>query len=681
MMRVLGFLLGLLLWTTSAWAAIPNTVGWHALANTRIDSVCDHAPCDGITTAWNSALYDTSRNRLVLMNNGGHGDYNGNEIIAIDLDTEAISLVRAASTVSYSGNCTLSDGTPRSFHTYTNVIYLPDQDQYLSLGGARAPDGFMQSCVWKYTPSSNTYTFLANSPIDRSGGHWGSSVAWDGERHLVWAADLFNVFYFDPATSTWTTPSQPGIGDPDGSDGDMSGVVDPVRDRYYQIGNGRLRYWDIKTTSTYTRVNPTLTSCTGAFNGAPGVAYDPTQDRIVIWNGGNTVYTLNPATHTCSSQSVSGGPTATANGTYGRFQYSAKYHVFITCQSVSANCYALRLTVQSADTDYARRCNAPGVVKCQSFDTLADYTHGQKYFNGDGSFDGADLDTTTKVSGTGALRFNLPAGRATSDISGSWLDTLIDSSRSALTGFGAGQHWYYQWRARITPSMVSNLSQWQSGTNTGWKTAILHNATSGTCSNIELTQTTWIDSNTGAQIFYSECGNRGAYMDAGGAQNGAGPYIQQGSNVASKTDGYWCDFNSQTAGAGTGTGCFLWQHGDEWVTFYGHVYINNFTTSSSTWQVWIARDGATSYTQLMDMDGVYRFVVDGAVNTFNRVTFTPYMTGLSSSASSDANLWIDEFIVSTEPIDVPGQTVGGGSSPAAPRNFRGQVRVSGIVRF
>ena len=278
----------------------------------------------------------------------------------------------------------------------------------------------------------------------------------------------------------------------------------------------------------------------------------------------------------------------------------------------------------------------------------------------------------------------LPVERITfapSDISGSWLDTLIDSSRSSFTGFGAGQHWYYKWRARITPTMVSNLSSWQQTPGgTGWKTAILHNATSGTCSNIELTQTTWIDSPTGAQIFYSECGNRGAYMNDAGAQDGGGPWIQQGSNVASKTDGYCLNFNSQTAGSGNGTGGFLWQHAAEWVTFYGHVFINNFTTSSSTWQVWIARDGATSYTQLMDMEGIYRFVVDGAINTFNRVTFTPYMTNLSSAAGSDANLWIDELLVSTEPIPVPGQ-LAGGAAPAAPVNFRGKVSLSGGVRF
>ena len=72
--------------------------------------------------------------------------------------------------------------------------------------------------------------------------------------------------------------------------------------------------------------------------------YDAVQDRIVGWNGGDTVYILNPDTLSCTTVSYAGGPTAPGQGTYGRFRYSPSLNVFVVCNNVNQNCHTLRLT-------------------------------------------------------------------------------------------------------------------------------------------------------------------------------------------------------------------------------------------------------------------------------------------------------------------------------------------------
>jgi len=689
MRRLLGVLF-IWLWVTSAHAAIPNTIGWFSLAGTQVDNVCQFPAgpgngCAMLTNDWNGALFDTKRNQMVFGWGGGHSDYFGNEIVALAIgansaitDTQTLTRIRNSSPTpqSYTGFGAVTDTTssigisPVARHTYSNLAYLPDQDKYILLGGGSSPIGNMINDVWLWTPATNTYQQLANSPIDRSGGFFGSAPAWDGERHLLWVISNNNYYSFDPSSNTWTSR---GAGHGGVDMANYQGAYDAVKRRHYIAGDGIVFYWDTRTTSAYVRIQPTLTGCAGAFTGPVGLQYDPVQDRIVAWHGGNTFYLLNTTTHICTTQTVTGGPLEVSNGTFSKFQYSAKDNLFVTCQASSSNCFAARLTVQSADTDFQRRANAPGVTYVQSFDNATDYTFGNKAQVGDGGFTGGiTRDTTTKVSGTAALRFNLPAGRATSNISGSWLDFVKTGGGVGVSsGFTQGQTWYLQYRERVTPTMVSNLAQWQQTPGgTGWK-SLIHHGTDGSgqpisCDAIELTNTTWLDSGTGTQIWYTECGNRGAYMDNTGAQNSGGPWIQQGSNLASKTDGFWCDFNNQIAGSGNGPGCWKWQFTNEWITYLWKVSIVNFTTNSGTIQVYMARDGASSYSQVVNMNGIYRFQVGsaGSANAvFNRVTFTPYMTNLSVGGAADANMWFDEFIVSTEPIPVPGQAAGGSAPP------------------
>jgi len=681
--RILALLI--LLSPVASWAtSVPSTVGWHAIANTSLQSVCPangfggsgygfSDNCPNVTAAWNSGAWDSLRNRLYVWG-GGHADYAGNELYAIDLDNGSRTRLTDPS-VPVAGSCVegLTNPTaPNSRHTYGGLTYDENADRVIVVSGSLACATANSSIgIWAYNPTANTWqnmgTFASLTSGFTANDIEGTTIAYDSVSASVWIDTRIALFQYVFATNTLTSRNDQG-GHYRGQD--LYGYIDRKARKFHVLGGGEHHIWNITTpTSVPAPTNGATNTCTTA--AWPGLAYDYDFYQLVCWPGGNSIYRYNDAANTWTTVTFSGGPSPMANGTYGRFAYSQTEHAFVVYNDMSANLSALR-TVAAGDADWNYRSTAAGVTFAEGFDTIGDYTIGNKARAGDGGFDGTDMDTTIKTSGTGALRFNLPAGRATSDISGHWYSNL----KTDGSGFGAGQTWYYQYRVRITPSMVTNLAQWQSGTDTGWKTLILHNG-SITCSSVELTQTTYqYSGGIGAQIWYSRCGNYQNFMTNGGVQSGSGPWIQQGSNVASKTDGYWCDFNNLVDGSGNGTGCFNWQHTNEWVTFYGKVTINNFTSSNGTWQVWLARDGATSYTQVMDMEGIYQFEADGGINTYNRATFTPYMTNLNVGGAANANMWIDEFIVSTNPIPVPGTTGAAAPDPPAPSPGRFQLSLN-----
>ena len=92
---------------------------------------------------------------------------------------------------------------------------------------------------------------------------------------------------------------------------------------------------------TYTTFNNTV---------YPGLAYDPVNDRIVAWNGGDTVYSLNLDNNVWTPITYSGGPTAMDNGTYKRWSYSPSLNAFVSYNSVDSDGYVLLLTVGTQDS-------------------------------------------------------------------------------------------------------------------------------------------------------------------------------------------------------------------------------------------------------------------------------------------------------------------------------------------
>src|SRR5262245_12768815 len=77
-----------------------SATGWLAIPNSNLRSVCPpngfggsgynfRDNCGSVTTAWSGGVFDTTRNRLIVWG-GGHNDYYGNEIYAVNLNSNSI---------------------------------------------------------------------------------------------------------------------------------------------------------------------------------------------------------------------------------------------------------------------------------------------------------------------------------------------------------------------------------------------------------------------------------------------------------------------------------------------------------------------------------------------------------------------------------------------------------------
>jgi hypothetical protein len=78
---------------------------------------------------------------------------------------------------------------------------------------------------------------------------------------------------------------------------------------------------------------------------SPGVAYDPVADRIVAWQGGSNVYTLNMDTGVWSQVATNAGPAFNGqpNGTFGRWGYVPQYGVFVLISDIDQNAWVFKV--------------------------------------------------------------------------------------------------------------------------------------------------------------------------------------------------------------------------------------------------------------------------------------------------------------------------------------------------
>ena len=325
--------------------------GWTALSNTQIRSVCPSPSpggnCANVIIAWSGALADTQRNRLIVWG-GGHNDYAGNEIYAVDLSASTVTRLTSPSTPAGSGSPeALSDGRPSSRHTYAGLAYIAHADRLFSFGGSVNPGGNCSDGTWTFDFSTATWHEM-NPSGAALGGTCGALAAYDPNTRKVFVIDRgpFNFVSY-----TLETNSYQHLNDyPSGISLYRTAAIDPKRRLFVIAGEGQLLVIDIGPASTYALQTWTTTGATqGISDGAPGLAYDPASDRMLAYPGsGNTVYSLDMDTRVWTALSFPGGPapasTVPAGGTFGRFGYFPTLGVFATVNDVDSNVYTLRLS-------------------------------------------------------------------------------------------------------------------------------------------------------------------------------------------------------------------------------------------------------------------------------------------------------------------------------------------------
>jgi hypothetical protein len=319
---------------------------WLELPNTKLASMFPVPSPKGwassVTTAWNGGTVDTLRSRLLVWG-GGNTNYWGNEMYALELDSLSVKRITDPSPFTLAGQedvCmpALQDGTPRSRATFGSLAYVPYLDSFFAVSGTTnycANGSRPSGGVWLRDFANQQWVMKRDTTPSLGGA--GTMAVYDELTRRVLIKDTGKFMAYKPETDTFTTLNANVP-----VDYHLMAALDTKRRKFVMLGNG-VQVIDLATNQMST-VATTNAPALVTSKQSPGVAYDPVADRIVAWHGGREVWALNMDTLEWSQIAVNAGPTASAptQGTFGRWAYIPKYHVFALINATDQNAWVFK---------------------------------------------------------------------------------------------------------------------------------------------------------------------------------------------------------------------------------------------------------------------------------------------------------------------------------------------------
>jgi hypothetical protein len=324
---------------------------WMGIANSHLGSIVYRGPLassffgnsgpGSIMGAWSGGTFDPLGDSLIVWG-GGHQDYYGNAVYAFSLQTLTWSMLDNPSSIAgwdSKGSPILPDGAPSAQHTYDALAFLPGLNEMFVAGSQGATtNGNSYRESWLFNVATGTWRQAALYDTASVGG----IAAYDPADGLVYAinAQPNSLRSYNPTTNTWTT-----IGRDHLADYHMTGGIDPDANIMVAVGHGYLQSVSL-TTGAITTLSSTGDQTVQNGN-APGFVWDPAAKLFVGWNGGSTLYALDPQTWQWTTYVAASDNTVTptapaANGTFGRFQYDSADNVFIVVNDVNQDVYVYK---------------------------------------------------------------------------------------------------------------------------------------------------------------------------------------------------------------------------------------------------------------------------------------------------------------------------------------------------
>lgn len=339
-------------------AQLPKlSIGWAHMAGSKLESVCPAnnfggynyefaSKCDAVVTAWNSGALDTKRNRLVVWG-GGHSDYSGNEMYALELATGKFQRITdPAPPISDGCPEAIADGSqPNSRHTYDGISYIANTDRLFVMGGSLASCGFMSKATWTFDFATSKWQNMAPAGTNPNPVP-GIVSAYDPNTGKVFVHDDGSFYSYDMKANRYTV-----VATNKAIDYHMTAAIDPKRKKFVVIGGGQQWVYDIGGGDAKQQPLGSVGGSAVIGSNSPGLSYDVAEDRMVAWHGGNTAYALDMDKKIWIPITFAGGPgTAITAGTNGRWEYAPSINAFVVVNGADISPYVFKWSAKTVST-------------------------------------------------------------------------------------------------------------------------------------------------------------------------------------------------------------------------------------------------------------------------------------------------------------------------------------------
>jgi len=225
--------------TAPSWFLNMPEKTWVQASTNTLDSVKPPNLPEGATghkavcVAWTGGCVDPVRGELILAANGGHNDYYGNEVYAIQLKSESPKWVRLtdpspASAITLQGSgagnsqYAYTDGRPRAVHGWNRCVFAKGQVWYPGLTGMAAGNSGSSTATFAFSrdacdgrslpiPSSQapwSFKGLAMDPLSSGINLEAGPACYDKVDNQIWA--FANTSYVDPDHHFWSVDGSSG---------------------------------------------------------------------------------------------------------------------------------------------------------------------------------------------------------------------------------------------------------------------------------------------------------------------------------------------------------------------------------------------------------------------------------------------------------------------------------------
>lgn len=349
-----------------------------------------------LVTAWGSGMaVDKPGAQKLIMAGGGHADYGGSQVLAINLasTTPSISMIlnpAFINTATYNTcNYVNADGSPRSKHYFGTMAYIPSIDKVFTYGGGvYCGNGYNYADTWLFNASAATWasqdpttcpTTCGGSVGNYEQFFTGTNVAATPDNYSAYDPNTGHVFSFlsrvvvgdyNPTNNSFIRAAN--FGTALGcftSSGCNGAFVDPQLQNFWIFGGAVAYQWNIAgptptyplafTDQTSTVSTSGATDCSAILNAqGPGIVWNPALSKMMGYpeNSGANVLLFSPSTLGCSTITPAGtAPSSGTNdrGLFGRFGYFPSLDIATLVNDYSVNAAVLSLNAPDPNSGAA----------------------------------------------------------------------------------------------------------------------------------------------------------------------------------------------------------------------------------------------------------------------------------------------------------------------------------------